>query len=282
MSASTQETRQERRQRHSAPEAQQAEPASASNGSNGATMPDTRTVVITSKTGGDSTAVSVSLPNKFSNLVGQPLTPDWIKIIFAHVSSQFRNNQNANAEARFKKYAKAQAEGNTAEMAANAPLTVDQYLTIWSTYLPEVGGGPRMGSLERMRYDAAWDAWLAVFAEHNASVKAGTGKVIPNGVDKTTGEPIELANPTFRITMPDGTVKRYGSTPSQTKGMTDEVHAGLVEQFNTAKDAMIAKIQSTSWIADRVEAAYQLALAKRGKAKETVTTATTPDQEDLL
>lgn len=215
--------------------------AKPANSEKDATMSDTATSAFAAAvqsikiaTPGDTEGVTVNLPNRFASLVGQPLSEDHAKIIFAHVAGQFRNNQVANAKAREARYTKdAKAE--------DAPWSVDQYLTAWADYLPSVGGGERQSQSEKLRYEAAKRVWVAIVAEHNEAVKNG-GRVLKS--DKPTAvEP----------------------RPIKTKAVSTADHEKAVEAWQDRQTAIYDQLLKAPHFADRINAMLEVLTAEAGK-----------------
>lgn len=206
--------------------------------------------------------VSVELPNRFASMVGQEITPDLAKIIFAHVSGQFRNNQVANAKARAERYAKAETD---AERAANAPLTADDYLAIWNgtngnaPYMPNVGDTVRQSTMDKLRYEAAKRAWFKLVDDHNKAIAAGQPGILKS--DK----PVALA-----------------VRPVKTKAVSTEQHEKAVADWQDAQDALYAKILTVPAYQDRVQEQMDTLLAEQGKKKAEATAETADASADLL
>lgn len=117
--------------------------------------------------------LSVDLPRKFH--AGDVMTDAQSLITNTAYLRQFGNNQNANAKARAERYAAAKTE---AEREANKPLTAADYLKIWLTYEPVVGGGARGTTIEKLRLDTAWRFWTGLVNVHNKAVQSGGEPVV--------------------------------------------------------------------------------------------------------
>lgn len=289
MSATIQETT-SRQRRHTG--AQSALEASTS--TEGTTMSQTATAPASGAQSAamDTTTLeigglSVTLPNRFSAMVGQPLTEDMSKIIFAHVSGQFRNNQNANAKARAERYGKAETDTGRKE---NMPLTVDDYLKIWADYMPNVGGAVRLSSMETMRLEAAETAWVKRVAAHNAMEKEMAG--VATEERKVLGKlPIIAAAagisnlPAFnlRITA-NGVTKSYTALPRKTEGWTDADKDAAQADWRAQKDAFLQRVMAAPYMAESVQAELDALIAKREAKKSGNGAAATPapDSGDLL
>lgn len=185
--------------------------------------------------------VSVTLPNRFASYVGQPITPDLANIIFAHVAGQFRNNQVANAKSRVKQRAEAKTDE---EREKFAPMTADDYLAIWTDYMPNVGGG-RQSNMERMRTEAAKRAWAKIVAEHNARIDAGETGLLAS--DKKT---------------------RVEPRPVKTKAVSTEAHEANVADWQARQDKIYAKLLENSKYADFVQREMDALEAEAGKKAE--------------
>lgn len=183
--------------------------------------------------------LDVTLPDKFSDKVGTPLTEEQAKIIFAHVAGQFRNNQNANAKARSDRYAKAT---NDVERDENAPLNIDGYLTIWNTYLPNVGEGPRQSSVDKLRTEAAKRAWAQLVSDHNAALDAGE-------------------KPILKTNKKQGVAQR----PVKTKAVSTEQHETNVKAWEVNQAQIYERLLSSPQYADRIQAQLDLLNTEQGK-----------------
>lgn len=199
-------------------------------------LPETTTIDISGQ--------SVVLPNRFAAMVGQPLTDDFAKIIFAHVAGQFRNNQVANAKARADRYGKAKDD---AERAANAPMSADDYLKLWSDYLPNVGRTESQSQAEKNRYEAARRVWIALVNEHNDAIKNGGTPVLKSA----------------------NQVKAFPDRPTKTKDVSTEQHTANVEAWEEKRRAILDTLLRAPAYADRIQSALEAVQAEQGKAKAT-------------
>lgn len=207
--------------------------------------------------------VNVTLTNRFLDEIGQPKTWADVQLKFAHLSGQFRNNQTANAKARASRYAKAQAAGDSAGMAENAPLTVSDLEKLWSTYEADVGGsGQRQSSAERIKSDAGWLTWVDIVADHNAAVARG------ELIDGPNGRRTAYLHSGARFDIP--------RRPAKGKGMSDEAHKAALDTWNAAKDAVVERILSMPEHAERV-AAHVARLTAAAAAGKTATPAAPVD-----
>ena len=127
--------------------------------------------------------LEVTLPVKFA--IGHVLTENQAKVLDAAYQRQFTNNQNASAKSRAEAFAKATTD---AERNAKTPLTAAEIAALYSDYEPSVGGTPRQSTMEKLRSDAAWRAWVAMVTEHNDSVAKGGSPVIA----KAGNKPVQL------------------------------------------------------------------------------------------
>lgn len=183
--------------------------------------------------------LQVNLPVKFKP--GHVLTDNEAKTLDAAYQRQFTNNQNSIAKGRADKLAKATTD---ADKAALVPLTAAQIAALYTDYAPQVGGGPRMGSLERMRHDAGWKAWVKVVAEHNKSVGAGGAPVIAKA-----GQNVVTVGP-------------------QKGNLTADAYKTARKDWDeTGKDAFTARILTTPWMADRVQAELDAMIAAKEAEK---------------
>ena len=185
--------------------------------------------------------IEVTVPRKFR--AGLVMTENQAKVLDAAYQRQFRNNQIAMATARAEKLAKATTD---AERQAAAPLTATDLAKLYETYEPNVGGS-RMGSMEKVRNDAAWRMWTALVAEHNANVREnGTGSGYVPVIAKA-GKAIVPGLAPIKGT--DGKVVAGGTVPEQ-------------------RDRLIARILQMPEYADRVQFHVDAILAERKGSKD--------------
>lgn len=168
----------------------------------------------------------IALPVKFSP--GHVLTETQAKILDAAYQRQFTNNENAMAKARY-----AKENGNNDGFI---PLTATAYAEKYATYEPNVGGA-RMGSMEKIRNDAAWRMWTALVAEHNASVtRQGPPVIARAGNRQVPGlKPIRGT---------DGKVVAGGTVAEQ-------------------RDRMVARLLTMPEFADRIQLQVDAIIAER-------------------
>lgn len=114
----------------------------------------------------------VTLPVKFTP--GHVLTDSQAKVLDAAYQRQFTNNQNAMAKSRTENLAKATSDDDRAKYA---PLSATALASLYTAYEPSIGGS-RMGSMDKIRADAAWRMWTAMVTAHNTSVMNGNAPVI--------------------------------------------------------------------------------------------------------
>jgi hypothetical protein len=138
-------------------------------GSSGRTV----TIEMTVSDNKEAPKLQVTVPLKFR--LGHVLTDNQAKVLDTAYQRQFINNMNANLKARRERLEKATT---AAERNENALLTAGEIAALYTDYEPNVGGGPRMSTLERMRHDAAWRAWVGIVTEHNNAIMAGGEPVI--------------------------------------------------------------------------------------------------------
>jgi hypothetical protein len=192
--------------------------------------------------------ITAHLPVRFH--AGQVLDDNTAEILQTAVVRQYVNNVNANLKARAERYAKATDD---AGRAANAPLSPETLAADFISYLPNVGGGTRGSTMERLKAEAAWQAWVDVVAEHNAAVV------------KPHGEPV-IIKAGKRI---------VHTTPQRGDYSSDSEHKAAVKAWReTGKAAFVAQLQTVPWIADRIQSALDALLRKReaGKAAPASTT----------
>jgi hypothetical protein len=201
--------------------------------------------------------VIAHLPVRFH--AGQVLDDNTAEILQTAVVRQYINNVNANIKNRAERYAKAT---NDAGRAANAPLTPEEIAADFSNYLPNVGGGARGSTMERLKAEAAWQAWVDVVAEHNAAVV------------KPHGEPVIIK-----------AGKRIVHTTPQRGDFSNEAdHKAALKAWREAgKAAFVTQLQTVPWMAERIQAALDALLRKR-EADKTAPASTTPSVNgmDLL
>ena len=169
--------------------------------------------------------LEVTIPIKFAP--GHPLTENEAKVLDAAYQRQFTNNQNASAKSRAEAFTKAKTDE---ERAAKAPLTAMQIAELYADYEPSVGGTPRQSTMERLRQDAAWRAWVAMVTEHNESVKTG-------------GEPIIVKAGKVAVQLPSG------------KGAAEK------------REAMSAQLLTLPAYAERIQVQLDAIMAERGTKK---------------
>jgi hypothetical protein len=194
---------------------------------------------------------AVALANAFT--VGQPMDADHVKILFAAYVRQFTNNQNAIGKARAERHAKATT---AEEKAATAPRTAEEIAALFAGYKPQVGGGPRLGSLERLRLTAAWRAYVAMVTEHNTALRNGN-----KGVFATNGVVA---------------VMRKGDQDAKRKA--ESLAAETADEFTARKESFLGKMLSMPKYADRIQAQLDLLQAENGKDKATAAVTT----DDIL
>lgn len=118
---------------------------------------------------GNTSKVTVTVPVPFK--AGHTLTAAEAATLSAAYFRQFTNNQNALWKALEDKAAK--GETVTFPTADQLAIRFTGNGNDIAPYAPQVGGGPRMGSLEKLRLDAAWKFSVARIMAHNEDVKTG-------------------------------------------------------------------------------------------------------------
>lgn len=209
--------------------AQEAVASGATNGQDAATVtaPDLGNVTI------EIAGLDVTLPVKFGP--GMVLTDSQAKVLDAAYQRQFTNNQNASAKSRQEAFEKATTD---ADKAAKTPLTAAQIAALYTDYEPSVGG-TRIGSMEKIRNDAAWRMWTAMIADHNASVAQGGEPVIAKAGQKQ---------------IPGLKPVRDGA---------GKVTVTVQEQ----RDRLIARMLTMPEYAERIQVQVDAILAEKGKDK---------------
>jgi hypothetical protein len=194
------------------------------------------------------TGLKVELPLKFA--AGHILTDHEARVLDAAYQRQFRNNQEANATNRAKRFEKATTD---AERPENAPLTAAQLVALYTDYQPAVGDTVRMSTLERMRHEAAWRAWVALVTEHNATVGTDNPPVI------------------LKAVMADGkarTVKLDTIPTTKPKSEDEEAFKARKQEAIDRRQSFCARMLDMPDYADRIQAQLDAIMAERG-AKET-------------
>ena len=169
----------------------------------------------------------VTLPIRFS--AGQVLTENQAKVLDAAYQRQFTNNQNAMQKARKE------------ATPPKALLTATELAVLYTDYEPNVGG-TRMGSMEKIKNDAAWRMWTALVAAHNTSVANGNAPVIAKA----------------------GTKQVPGLKP--VRGADGKVIVTVPEQ----RERLTARILTMPEYAAAVQEQVDIILAERGASKDTV------------
>lgn len=207
----------------------------------------------------------VTLPLKFAP--GHVLTDAQAKILDAAFQRQFTNNQNAGHTARQKKLAEATTDAEkAAAQEAIAKFNAEHLASLYADYTPAVGG-TRIGSMDKIRNDAAWRFWTARAKAHNDNLFAHTadGKVSDDyvPVHAKAGKSMIPALTTKKG--PDGKVLPGGSIPEQ-------------------RDSFVARLLAMPDFADEIQANVDAILAENGKAKAAAPAGTeaTVSTEDLL
>jgi len=199
--------------------------------------------------------LTINLPRKAK--AGDVLDADDALILDTAKARQFGNNMNANAKARAARLTAATTANDAAAIAANAPYTAEDVLKIWADYKPNVGGGPRLGSMEKMRHDAAWAAWLLYIAEHDAAVKAGEAPLI-GAMKDASGNP--CAVPTSYYVPPR---KPRNATAEQTAA-----HEAALAEFEAARTAHILRMLDMPKYAERIQVQLDRITAEKGRTAE--------------
>ena len=199
--------------------------------------------------------ITVNLPVRF--FPGDVLTETTADILQAAVVRQYINNVNANIKNRAERYAKATDD---AGRAANAPLTAEQIAADFTNYLPNVSSSSRGTTMEKLRAEAAWQAWVDVVAEHNAAV------VQPDG------EPV-IVKAGKRIVHTAPHRADYGNDASY--------KAAVKAWRDGGKAAFIAQLQNVSWMQHRIQDALDALMRKRTAEKPAATDAATPSVNGL-
>lgn len=233
MSATTQETSTsaKRSNKASLETGTSHEAVSAANGHDATGTAQTVTIEIAD--------MQVTLPVKFSP--GMVLTDAQARILQAAYERQFTNNENALAKSR--------TEGKN----KTPQPTAEELALKFSTYEPNVGG-TRIGSMEKIRNDAAWRMWSGLVAQHNASILRGGEPVIAKAGKSAVPALKPSRGPDGRVTI---TVQEK-------------------------RDSMVARILTMPEYADKVQAEIDAILAEKGKGTEVANSASTVEVDSLL
>lgn len=182
----------------------------------------------------------VALALKFQP--GHTLTENQTKVLNAAYFRQFTNNMNANQKSRVE------------ATPPKAPLTVEDIQKVWVDYEPNVGGGPRQTSMEKIREDAAWRMWSGKIAAHNKSVAAGGAPVIQKAGTNQI--------PALKM-----------------KALADGTKVTVVQQ----RDSLIARLLTMDEYASDIQDMVDVILAEKGKGKaETAAPENTVAMDDLF
>lgn len=195
----------------------------------------------------------VTLPLKFA--AGMTFDDTTAAVCDAAYQRQYTNNMNANAKARADRLAKAQAANDAAGIAANQPYTADEIAAQYADYAPQVGGGPRLGSMEKLRLDAADLADTKARMEHNAlvaAVKAGEA---------------DANNVVWPFAKMAGRTLAFMTAPRKTKDVSDEQHKANLEAFKTGRTEFLQKMLSLPHWAERIQIELDALMAQRGSKK---------------
>jgi hypothetical protein len=202
---------------------------------------------------------NIVLPRRFRP--GHVLDENQAKILDTAYQRQFANNQNANAEARAERFAKATTD---AERAANAPLTAAEIVALYMDYEPAVGGRTRGGGLEALRQQMAWRFWTALVTDHNKSIKAGG----PALIVKAGLKEVAIAAP-----------------PRKGKDQSDDAHKAAKDAFEADRTVFKTRLLEHGTygpqIAVMVEAELVVRRAESGATKTDAVDVTMAD-ESLL
>jgi hypothetical protein len=158
--------------------------------------------------------IKVNLPVRF--MAGHVLTDAQAKVLDAAFQRQFRNNQESNAKALLK--------------AGKPLMSAAELLEKYATYEPNVGASGRLPAMEKVRQDAAWNAWRNMVNRHNDSIANG-------------GEPVIVKAGSKPVSLPSG------------KGAADQ-RTALVE-------ALLARPEYS----DMIQAEVDAIMAERGKTE---------------
>jgi hypothetical protein len=220
-----------------------ADNAASGNGQDTAPAPS-GTMTCELKSDKDTVILAFDVPRKWT--AGMVNTEHSALIIDTSNLRQFTNNQTANAKARAKRFAEAKTD---AERAANVPLTAADYVALWAEYDgPAIGDMQRLGTMEKLRQDATWSAWVALVTEHNDSIAKG-------------GEPV-IAK-AGKAAVPVG----YSIPSAKKKDESDEDFKARREAAQANRTAFIERMLSMPAYADRIQVQLDRLLAEKGKEK---------------
>jgi hypothetical protein len=211
------------------------------------------------------TEVSYTLPHRVK--AGDTFTENQALIYDSHCARQLANNLSANASAKEKRLAKALADNDQASILANQPYTVAEVLEMWlKPYEPEIGGGPRISTIEKTRREAAWSAWAYEVAEHDRLVASGKPGLFKACVD-VNGKPIAVPD---KFSMLETPRQPRNATPEQVKA-----HKAVVEALTERREAHISRMLEMSTWAERIQVQLDRILTERGSKKAAEPTAET-------
>lgn len=150
--------------------------------------------------------LEVTLPVRW--IAGMVMTEKSALAVQTLYERQFNSNMTANLEnarkvlADDKATAESKAKAQTYVNAFNADYLATQFIS----YEPNIGRTDFAGSMEKLRNEAAWLAFITLVSDHNKSVKSGAEPVvakwgaaevtIPKGA-KDGAIAAMLANPTY-------------------------------------------------------------------------------------
>lgn len=226
--------------------------AASHDGANGANVVRLPAETVTLEIAG----LQVTLPRKFS--VGHVLTENQARVLDAAYQRQFTNNQTASAKARSDAYDKATTD---AERAAKMPLTAEQIAALYADYEPNVGREPRQSSVEKMRYEAAWRAWVSMVQEHNRAVATGGAPVIT----KAGNKPVTLM-----------------SAPRLPAGSSEAARKANAEAFAEAKHVFLSRMLERPEYAEVIQVQLDAIMAESGAKKVAKITDAVESGADLL
>jgi|HubBroStandDraft_4_1064222.scaffolds.fasta_scaffold03612_1 hypothetical protein len=212
MSEQAQEHTSRANRRHTA---EAAAPAPQANGE-APTTPETTTF----EAGG----FSLTVPVMFKS--GHALTPNQAKVLQAAYERQYTNNQNAMAKARTDKLAAAknEAEREAAQTAIDA-VTAETLAAGFLSYEPNVGG-TRIGSMEKIKQDAAWRFWTARVKSHNDAVASGGSPVIV----KAGAKPVALPSGKGAAEKREALVTSLLALPAYSEGIQEYIDTIMAER----------------------------------------------------
>ena len=116
----------------------------------------------------------LDLPVRFG--AGHVMDADLANLVDGYFFRSFVRQQDQAAKLRAENLAKAKTPEDKAKYA---PLTVAALQALYADYVPS-SGGTRMSTMDKIRYDAAWQTWQDMVDEHNSCLDKGVASTVFN------------------------------------------------------------------------------------------------------